>query len=561
MSCPLPVNRFLPLCLLALAACRAEAQVPPRPPGLPPVDVQDYAFEITLSDTTDEIAAQATVTLIPTDSSTHFWLDLVDVQPDGTGMRVLWVREKGVSVPFTHNASRLTVTPATPLVPGQQRAFVVSYGGVPGDGLIISQNKYGDRTFFGDNWPDRARHWLPVVDHPSDKATVTWDVTAPARLRVVANGRRVSESETGGARRAVYRSGVPIPAKVMVFGAAPFAVEVAGLVGGVPVESWVYPQNEKEGFYDYALAVPITAFFDSLVAPFPYEKLANVQSKTRYGGMENAGAIFYNEASVRGDRAAEGLLAHEIAHQWFGNHVTESDWPHLWLSEGFATYLTSVYFEKTQGVEKSRQMLREGRETVLGYYEENRDPLVDTTYADPNELLNPNAYQRGAWVLHMLRREVARAVERAQQEAMPGMNASGDDAFFEGLRRYVARYGGRTATTDSLQAVMEGAAGQSLDAFFRQWTRRSGHPVLRATWRFDGEALELTVAQTQPGDPFAFPLDIGLVDAVGDTTRLTLGVTGRQHRARIPAGQKPARVVLDPDVWLLFQQESVEEIR
>ena len=411
---------------------------------------------------------------------------------------------------------------------------------------------------------------------------VTWDVTVPSRMQVVANGRHVSESETPGGRRAVYRSDVPLPTKVMVFGASPFAVEEAGRVRGVPIESWVYPQNEEEGFYDYALAVPITAFFDSLLAPFPFEKLANVQSKTRYGGMENAGAIFYHEGSVRGDRASEGLIAHEIAHQWFGDHVTEADWPHLWLSEGFATYLTDVYFEKTYGVEKSRAMLREQRETVFGYYEENRDPLIDTTYTDPNELLNVNPYQRGAWVLHRLRRHVARAAERAQQETIPA-TVSGDDAFFEGLRRYLARYGGGNATTDSLRVVMESVAGPSLRPFFEQWTRRSGQPVLRVQWRnATVGAVDVTILQTQPGEPFTFPLDVAVL-AGGDPVITTVEVTGREQTFRLPT-QKPRPVVrdengnvvptrqvlgapgaeglvLDPDVWLLFRLEAVEEIR
>ncbi len=529
---------------LALAACRADAQVPPRAPGLPGVDVQAYAFEIAVWDTTDRIAGRARVTLVPTQNAASFWLDLVEAQPDGTGMQVENVTENGADVPFTHAGGRLVVRPAVPLVAGAARTFSIAYGGVPADGLVISQNKFGDRTFFGDNWPDRARHWLPVVDSPADKATVAWTVVAPQRVRVVANGAFVDETELPGHRRRTrYRSGVPLPTKVMVFGASPFAVERAGRVRGVPIASWVYPQNAREGFYDYALAVPIVAFFDSLIAPFPFEKLANVQSKTRYGGMENAGAIFYNEASVRGDRASEELLAHEIAHQWFGDWVTEAGWPHLWLSEGFATYLTDVYVEKTRGAAAARALRAEQRQAVLGYYEQNRDPLVDTTFSDPNELLNTNPYSRGAWVLHMLRREV------------------GDAVFFDGLRQYATFYGGRNATTDSLQRAMERVAGRPLDAFFQQWTRRSGQPVVRARWQYEGGAVRLDIAQTQPGEAFAFPLDIALVGAAGDTLRTAVVVGGRAASFSLPAPTAPARLVLDPDVHLLFGVESVERGR
>ncbi len=551
---------FLFVGAVALSACQAGAQVPPRPPGVPPIDVQDYSFQIALFDSTDEITATAVVTLIPTDTATSFQLDLVGESADGTGMRVVSLTENGDPVSFTHHQNQLAITPAAPLVPGQARAFSVAYAGVPADGLIISTNKYGDRTFFGDNWPERARHWLPVVDHPSDKATVTWDVTAPARVRVVANGARISERQVDArTRRTRYRSDVPIPTKVMVFGAAPFAVEQAGMLCGIPVESWVYPQNEQTGFYDYALALPIIAFLDSLLGTYPFEKLANVQSKTRYGGMENAGAIFYNEASVRGDRAAEGLIAHEIAHQWFGNHVTEADWPHLWLSEGFATYLTNVYFEHTQGVARLREMMAAQRETVLGYYEQNRDPLVDTTYADPNELLNPNAYQRGAWVLHMLRRHVSGGtLQAAGVETSPT-----DTSFFSGLRAYVARYGGRNATTDSLRLVMEQASGSALASFFAQWTRRAGQPTLDGAWRYDAAArqVHVTINQAQPGPPFNFPLDLGLVTAAGEMRITTVHVADSSHTFRLPFPHKPVQVVLDPQVWLLFRQGRFEEAR
>ena len=134
----------------------------------------------------------------------------------------------------------------------------------------------------------------------------------------------------------------------MVFGAADFAVQLAGEHEGIPVSSWIFKEQKEKGFYDYAMALPVLEFFTKNVAPYPYEKLANVQSKTRYGGMENASCIFYYEASVKGDRSSEALIAHEIAHQWFGNSASEANWHHVWLSEGFATYWTHLYFEQTQ---------------------------------------------------------------------------------------------------------------------------------------------------------------------------------------------------------------------
>src|SRR5690606_33381103 len=163
-------------------------------------------------------------------------------------------------------------------------------------------------------------------------------------------GARVEESDIEGDRRRTHtRSEVPIATKVMVIGVARFAVDHVREVNGIPVTSWVYPQDRDAGFSDYARAAAILDYFDSHIGPYPYLKLANVQSKTRYGGMENAGNIFYSEGSVTGTGRSEGTIAHEIAHQWFGDSVTEADWYHVWLSEGFATYFTLLWYEHAYG--------------------------------------------------------------------------------------------------------------------------------------------------------------------------------------------------------------------
>jgi aminopeptidase N len=335
-------------------ASTACAQPTPGPAGKPQpgIDVQDYDFRLTLADTTDRIEGTATVRLrVTTDTLTAVRLDLVGppVATGDPGMRVEAVSENGAAVPYTHTADLLRITPDAGLAEGATHAFRIRYAGIPTDGLIIGTNRHGDRTFFGDNWPNRARHWLPVEDHLSDKATAEFWVTAPARYEVVSNGALVSDSTTGDTRTTHWRTDVPLPTKVMIIGVADFAVDTVATVDGVPVQSWVYPEDREAGFKDLRQAPPILRFFEENLGPYPYEKLANVQSATRYGGMENAAAIFYSEEAVADGEDSTPLLAHEIAHQWYGNTVTEADWPHLWLSEGFATYLTGLYLEHARG--------------------------------------------------------------------------------------------------------------------------------------------------------------------------------------------------------------------
>ncbi|WP_103020071.1 M1 family metallopeptidase [Salinibacter altiplanensis] len=517
-------------------ACAQPAPGPAAQPQ-PGIDVQDYDFSLTLSDTTDRIEGTATVRLrVETDTLTAVRLDLVGRSAgEDTGMRVASVFEEGATVSYHHTEDLLRIAPSV-LREGQTRTFRIEYAGVPADGLIIGTNQHGARTFFGDNWPNRARHWLPVVDHLSDKATVAFRVTAPAQYEVVSNGALVADSTSGDVRHTHWRTDVPLPPKVMVIGAADFAVDTAGTVDGVPVQSWVYPEDRGRGFEDLGQAPPILRFFEDKLGPYPYEKLANVQSTTRYGGMENAAAIFYSETAVADGEDDTPLLAHEIAHQWYGNTVTEADWPHLWLSEGFATYLTGLYLEHARGEAALRRYMTRAREQAVRFHEQTPDePLVDTTYSDPNELLNTNPYQKGAWVLHMLRREV------------------GTEPFWAGLRAYYERYRDRNASTRDFRAVMEDVSGQDLEAFFDQWTRRPGHPVIEGTWRHDATANEcvVTLRQTQDEPPFEVPVEVAVGDAPSRTT--TLFLQGRDAQARVDCPHVPSSVRLDPNTDLLAE--------
>jgi len=359
----------------------------------------------------------------------------------------------------------------------------------------------------------------------------------------VGNGRLVERSRIeGGQLLTHWESTAPIPTKVMVIGVARFAMRTTGNLEGIPVQAWVYPQNREAGFHDFALAEDPLRFFQDQIGPFPYAKLANVQSRTRYGGMENASAIFYTEAAVRGDRLAEGLIVHEIAHQWFGDSVTEADWPHLWLSEGFATYLAHCYNEHANGREALVEGMEQDRREVLRFFAQEPDmPLVPDSVADPEKALNPNAYQKGGWLLHMLRRQV------------------GDEAFWSGIQTYYREFRDDNASTDDLRRVMEAVSGLDLTGFFQQWARRPGHPVLEGEWRYDPDAGQVTVTIRQvqrDTEPFRFPLDLGVEGEDGSVHRVeTVQVSQRDETFQFPSEEPPSQIVLDPDTWLLFQGE------
>lgn len=498
-------------------------------------DVQHYSFTVSLSDTSDVIHGDAVVTVLFKEPVKIFTLDLADKNEDGKGMTVYSITEEGKAVNYTHQDDVLTIT-VNPEQNTMVRNYRIGYTGIPSDGLIISENKYGDRTFFGDNWPDRAHNWIPCIDHPSDKATVEFKVSAPDHYRVIANGRMVEETILNHHYKFTHwQTDVPLPTKVMVIGVAHFAVENVENELNIPVSTWVYPQNAEEGFRDYGIATEPLGYFIKQIGPYPFTKLANVQSTTLYGGMENAGNIFYQERLVTGRQQQEGIIAHEIAHQWFGNSVTEGNWHHVWLSEGFATYLTDLYMENKYGDERFRMGMERERNIVIRFAGRNQSPVIDTTITDYMDLLNANSYQKGAWFLHMLRKEL------------------GDDVFWKCLQSFYKEYQYSNALTWDLQHIAESLSGKDLDYFFKQWLYQPGHPILDIRWQQKKSGIEMEIEQTQKGQTFIFPLELELVFRDGSKRFETVLVDQPMKKFVTPASMKVGKINPDPEVWLLFE--------
>jgi len=487
------------LSLIGLFACLVMVGFGQKEiPNLERLDVIHYDFQVAISDTSNEIHGITQIDIQLLKNQQELVLDFVQKRADGKGMEVLKILEKETNIPYEQLAEQLIIRPEKTIEKGSIHTYTIHYKGIPADGLIIAKNIHGDRTFFGDNWPNRAHHWLPCIDHPSDKATVDFKITAPDHYQIIAND--------------------------------------IGEVHNIPISSWIYRQDREAGYYDYSLAKEILAFFIENIGPYPYKKLANVQSKTRYGGMENASNIFYFEKSVTGKRKHESLIAHEIAHQWFGNSASEKNWHHVWLSEGFATYGTNLYLEATHGRERMAANLQSERQKVYAFANKKVAPVVDESVTEWSKLLNANVYQRGSFVLHMLRRAV------------------GEKAFWSGLRTYYAQFGGKNALTADFQKVMEKASGINLTSFFQQWIYRAELPKMEVTWdKPTKKRLRIKIKQVQNGAAFEFPLDIQATSAADKTVKKwTTQIADKETTVILKCKFMPEQVILDPDTWLLF---------
>jgi aminopeptidase N len=528
--------------VLLAPAAPALAQRHPHP-YRPGIDVVDYAVTLDLPDRGAMVEGRAVLAVRRSARVDTLVLDLV-------AMRVDSVLVDGRAVAFGRTDSLVHI-PIQDVV-ADSFSVVVRYRGEPRDGLIIRTDSLGRWTGFGDNWPNRARNWIPSIDHPSDKATVTWSVRAPSDRKVVANGGLLEETPlppgAGASSRTLtrWREGRPIPPYLMVIAAAPLAYYDLGRAGcGASeldscVRQSVYVAPELRDYLPgpFADAAGMVRMFSELVGPFPYEKLAHLQSSTRYGGMENAGAIFYSDAAFRRRSVGTGLIAHETAHQWFGDAVTPREWAHVWLSEGFATYFANLWTEQSKGDSAFLQDMRGVRDVIVRAPVVAQRPVIDSTQTDLLKLLNANSYQKGAWTLHMLRALV------------------GDSAFFGGIRSYYHAHRHSTALTDDLERAIERSAGRPLGWFFDQWLRRPGFAEVTTSWRYDAAARRVvaTIAQGDRFAPYRFPLTVAVTDASGRERRATIDVPAAATAALVVPLEMdgaPRLVAFDPDVRVL----------
>jgi aminopeptidase N len=511
----------------------------------PAIDIVHYRFELDISDESGRLAASAGIRArFLADGIRRLRLDLSNetVERDGRGMSVSGVSHAGAALDFRHENDVLWIELPRPSAASEVFDVTIEYAGYPATGLLIKENKYGEITAFSDNWPDKARNWLPVVDHVSDKATSEMLITAPERWQVVSNGVLVEESGLGGGlRRTHWRQSVPIAPWLYVLAAADFAVQHVGEFDHKPIQTWVYRQDRDAGFYDFAVPTKqVLTFMSNHVGPFAYEKLANIQGNSVGGGMEAASAILYSDASVTGQRTARWryVIVHEIAHQWFGNSVTEASWDDVWLSEGFATYFSWLFFEYADGHDAFIEGMADIRDKVFAFYDKRPDyRIVHDNLDDMTQVTTSQIYDKGAWILHMLRSRI------------------GDEHWWAGIQEYYRKYMNSHASTADFRVEMESACGCDLEEFFEQWLYQGGNIVLEGSWRYDegSGSVDVSLRQVQD-DGFAFSADVDIgvyerAESIPTVHRLALGPAG--GRLTIPVSGRPSTVVIDPNTVLL----------
>jgi len=453
----------------------------------------------------------------------------------------------GESLAFEQSEKELSVKMARPLKFGETRSFTCYYGGKdPKIGLrFIAESASNPQLVFSDSFPDHVHHWFPCFDYPNDKVTNEIVATVKSGLKVAANGRLVSVVESRPAGTVTYHWSQELPhSTYLIFLAAAPYVVVQDSYKTLPVNYWVYPQDEKKAIATYGKTPKMMEYFNRIFGyDYPWQKYDQV-SVPSGGGAESTSAtamthrIMVDEKN-EADFSAIGIVSHELAHQWWGDLITLRSWAHTWLNESFGTYSDYLYFRYEKGDDEGAVNLMN---KLNGYLREAKTryvrPIVFDRYDQPGDMFDSHTYPKGALVLHMLRQQV------------------GDQAFFEILKHFLHRYAFDAVDTADFIRSVKTVTGQNLDWFFDQWLFKPGHPVfdVRSEWDPARKVVILKVAQTQDfsrGIPvFRVPVTVAIV-APGGRRTSTVWVRGKEEVFELPADAKPLLVRFDPGNVLL----------
>jgi aminopeptidase N len=510
-------------------------------------DALHYRLAFTFDEAAKAVFGRADVTL----SSLRDALDRIVL--DAVQFKVESVRdEKDGTLPFEQGPGTLTVLLPNGLSYGEKTALSVRYVLTdPKRGIKFIAAAAGHPAQINTySWPEDARAWFPCFDSPNDKATSEVLATVRKGWNVLSNGRLVDVTEDTAAGTSTYHwlQDRPHPIYNIMLAAGPFEV-VKDRLGDLPVDYWVYPRDVPDAPRSFRKTPAMIEFYGrTFDYPYPWAKYDQICYAGYGGGMEATSSTMLGDDTIHDARAdqdfsSDGLVAHELAHQWWGDLITERHWTDVWLSESFATYAEYLWTRHDLGEDEGAHNLEEKK---ASYLREARTryirPLVFNRFNEPWEVMDSHSYPKGAAVLHVLRAVV------------------GDAPFFRALSLFLHRYEFKSADTHDLMEAFKDATGRNLDWFFDQWVFRPGHPVFQVAWSWDHAARRAKVKIVQAQDTakgipiYRTPLRLGLYTAAGKRVE-TVELKERESVFEFTCDSKPLLVRFD-DGNVLFKDIS-----
>ena len=470
-------------------------------------------------------------------------------------------------VSHSYDGEKLSVSFDPPLPPGVEATLDIRYTlDNPADGLFWTPEspewKGRPAQIHTQGQPETNRFWFPSHDFPNERFTTEILATVPEGFIVSANGREASKARTDGGRTTFHwlqdKDHVGYLVSMIV---GKFDIkDVAPAGSKLPMPVYVPPGKGDQIDQTYGRTADMVKVFEQRFdEPYPWDRYAQlVVWNFGAGGMENTSASTMYDTAIFSEKALEdddldGLISHELAHQWFGDLVTCNTWAHIWLNEGWATYSTGLWYEARDGEQEGYLRYMHGvmrgiadADQLAPDSKETRPGMVSPIYKHPWETFRrvSNPYPKGASIIHMLRREL------------------GDELFFKGVGVYVDRFKNKTVETDDFRRTLEEVSGVGLEGFFEQWCKRPGTPHVRvkAEWKSERKQLVLTLDQKQridadhPAYVFDLPIEIYSETSEGATPiKGLLRVEGARHELTFDLAGEPAMVLIDPDLHVLMR--------
>lgn len=492
------------------------------------IDVQHYDLDLAFDLDAGTLSGTATLTI------RALYHQLSTFSLDATGLAVEGVTVGGAEVPFAAKEHKLIVQLPAPLDYGTVFDLAIRYHAAPQPvqspympffktGMHLDSSRV-----YTLNEPEGANTWFPCNDHPTDRATYDLALTVPAGLDAISNGTRIADTPSDDGTHTIrWRMDAPMSSYLVLVAVGDYAVIEDQTPDGIPLQHYAYPDSVEAGRALFASTGESLDTFADLFGPYPFGAYGHVVAPVGGMALETQTMTILPDSLLQSANA-DTMIAHELAHQWFGNAVPMATWADIWLKEGFATHAEWLALESRYGPDSARAARTISEQTLMA--KTWADTLADP---DPAQLFGAVSYDKGAWVLHMLRREI------------------GDRAFFALLRLYVQTFSARPADTLDFWRLAELVSGQDLSAFFGQWLLQPDIPRYTLYWTAADTGADVLVCAESPNP---YRLEMPLRFHQGDqTSDAVMTVETPETRAAFPLGFVPADLESDPAQDLLAQ--------
>ena len=510
------------------------------------VDIQHFDLDVTPDFKNRRVSGTATFTFQP------ILKPLGQLRLDARDLEIHTVTGSTEIAAWQNTDRALIVTFAKPIAPTSQAKLTVTYEAEPKKGLYFRTPEMGydpgDTHIWTQGEPIEARHWFPCFDAPNEFFTSTMTCRVPDGMTALSNGRKVSDAVDEKTKLRVIKWSQEKPhVNYLITLVAGYFKRLEEKHGDLSMSFWTAPSDFANAANSFRYTKECMEYFEAEIGvPYPWAKYDQVTVQDfHWGGMENTSISTLNASTLFSSeteniRSSQGLMAHELAHQWFGDLVTCKDWSQLWLNEGFATYYTHLFAGHKDGIDEFRYSLYRDQKRLTSRSNDTA-PMVNRDYQVPEDMFRKYgflSYTKGSWILHMLRSQL------------------GPDLFRKCVKTYLERHRHGNVVTEDLRSIIEEHSGRSFDRFFDQYVFHAHHPELKIAYAWDEKfkLAKISVQQTQKiGDNvllFHVPLPVRFkVD--GQAVNHTLPITKLVEDYYFPLAKAPQIVRIDPDLTLL----------